>query len=201
MLIQLQYSRRHTITIHYGRYITYLGDLDISFVLFNMSSKCLLHLECYLLSHKRHIKISKQIKQTKRYISITKKSDMSHSDLSRYVSDCTVHLVQVFLADIFLLCWPMTLSNLMYYSQDISIICCTKWVWSLFYFEWVNILWGYNTAQDSVLFREMTAFTLDMLGRGSINFDTKTFVKPCSDYVIIKCSYLQQINNKWKWKW
>jgi hypothetical protein len=62
---------------HGDRRITHLGDLDISFVLLNISSKFLLHLECYLLSPKKHIKISKQIKQTKRYISITKKSDMS----------------------------------------------------------------------------------------------------------------------------
>jgi hypothetical protein len=56
-----------------------------------LSSKFLLHLECYLLSSKRHIRISEWIKQTKRHISITKKSDTSISDLSRYVSDCTVH--------------------------------------------------------------------------------------------------------------
>jgi len=62
---------------HCDRRITHLGDLDISFVLLYISSKFLLHLECYLLSPKRHIKISKWIKQTKRYISITKKSDRS----------------------------------------------------------------------------------------------------------------------------
>jgi uncharacterized radical SAM superfamily Fe-S cluster-containing enzyme len=39
--------------------ITYLGDLDIPFVLLNISSKFILHLDCYLLSPKRHIKISK----------------------------------------------------------------------------------------------------------------------------------------------
>ena len=55
--------------------ITHLDDLDISFVLLNISSKFLLHLKCYLLSPKRHIKIRKYNKQTKRYISITMKSD------------------------------------------------------------------------------------------------------------------------------
>ena len=54
-----------------------LGDLDISFVLLNIISKFLLHVECYLLPPRRHIKISKQIKQIKRYISITKKGDTS----------------------------------------------------------------------------------------------------------------------------
>jgi hypothetical protein len=62
---------------HCDRRITHLGDLDISFVLLNIFSKFILHLECYLLSLKRHIKISKWIKQNKRYISITMKSDMS----------------------------------------------------------------------------------------------------------------------------
>ena len=68
-----------------------LNHSDQCIVLLNISLKFLLHLECYLLSHKRYIKISKQIKQSKRHISITKKSDMSITDLSRYVSDCTVH--------------------------------------------------------------------------------------------------------------
>ena len=75
----LQYSQRHSVINHCDKYITHLGDLDISFVLLNISSKFLLHLECYLISPKRHIKIRKQIKQTKRYIStcITKQSDTS----------------------------------------------------------------------------------------------------------------------------
>jgi hypothetical protein len=75
--LKLQYSQRHTMINHCDRRITHLSDLDISFVLLNISSKFLLHLECYLLSPKRHIRINKWIKQTKRYISITKKSDMS----------------------------------------------------------------------------------------------------------------------------
>ena len=39
--------------------ITHLNDTDISFVLFNMSLKFVLYLECYLLSPKRHKKVSK----------------------------------------------------------------------------------------------------------------------------------------------
>jgi hypothetical protein len=62
---------------HCDRRITHIGDLDISFVLLNTFSKFLLQLECYLLSPERNIKINKYIKQTKRYISITKKSDTS----------------------------------------------------------------------------------------------------------------------------
>jgi hypothetical protein len=74
----IQYSQRHSVINHCDRHITHLSDLDISFVLLNISSKFILHnLECYLLSPKRHIRISKWIKQTKRYISITKKSDTS----------------------------------------------------------------------------------------------------------------------------
>ena len=72
----LEYSQRHSVISHCDRHITHLGDLIISYVS-NISSKISLHLECYLPSPKRHIKISKQIKQIKRYISITKKSDTS----------------------------------------------------------------------------------------------------------------------------
>jgi hypothetical protein len=43
--------------IHCDRGITHPGDLDISFVLLKISSKFLLHLECYLILPKRHIKI------------------------------------------------------------------------------------------------------------------------------------------------
>jgi hypothetical protein len=58
----------------------------------HVSSKFPLHLECYLLSPKMHKKVSKKIKQSERYISITKKSDtyITLSDLSCYVSDLTV---------------------------------------------------------------------------------------------------------------
>ena len=73
----IQYRQRHTMINYCDRLITHLSDTDISFVLLIIFSKFFLHLECYLLSPKRHIKINKQIKQTKRYISITKKSDMS----------------------------------------------------------------------------------------------------------------------------
>ena len=64
---------------HCDRVSLILVILDTSFVLVNLSSKILLHLECYLLpsNYKRHIKISKYIKQNKKYISITKMSDMS----------------------------------------------------------------------------------------------------------------------------
>jgi hypothetical protein len=54
---KVQYSQRHTMINHCDRPITHLGDLDISFLLINIFSKFLLHLECYLLSPKRHIKI------------------------------------------------------------------------------------------------------------------------------------------------
>ena len=69
--VLLQYRQRHSVKNHCDRHITHLGDLDISFVLLHISSKFLLPLECFLLSPKRHIKISKRIKHTKRYISIT----------------------------------------------------------------------------------------------------------------------------------
>jgi hypothetical protein len=62
---------------HCDRHITHLSDTDIFFVLFNISSEFLLYLECYLLLPKMHKKVSKYIKQIKRYISITKKSDTS----------------------------------------------------------------------------------------------------------------------------
>jgi hypothetical protein len=73
----IQYSQGHTMINHCDRRITLLSDIDISFVLFNISSKFLLYLECYLLSSKMHKKVSKYIKQNKRYYSITKKSDTS----------------------------------------------------------------------------------------------------------------------------
>ena len=41
--------QRHSVINHCDRRITHLGDLDISFVLLNISAKFLLHLECYLL--------------------------------------------------------------------------------------------------------------------------------------------------------
>jgi hypothetical protein len=62
-LSNIQYSTvRDSMINHCDRCtccITHLGDLDISFVLLNISSKFLLHLEWYLLSPKRHIEISK----------------------------------------------------------------------------------------------------------------------------------------------
>ena len=50
-------SETYSVINHCDRRTTHLGDLDISFVLLKMSSKFLLHLECYFLSPKRHIKI------------------------------------------------------------------------------------------------------------------------------------------------
>jgi hypothetical protein len=48
-IFQLQYSQRHSVINHYDRRITHLDDLDISFILSNISLKFVLHLECYLL--------------------------------------------------------------------------------------------------------------------------------------------------------
>ena len=44
---------------HCDRRITHLSDTDISFVLFNISSKFPLYLECYLLSPKMHKKVNR----------------------------------------------------------------------------------------------------------------------------------------------
>ena len=55
----LQYSQRDTMINHCDRRITHLSDTDISFVLFNISSKFLLYLECYFLSPKMYKKVSK----------------------------------------------------------------------------------------------------------------------------------------------
>ena len=57
--LYIQYRQRQSVINHCDRCIALLGDLDISFVLLNMSSKFHLHLECYIISPKRHIKISK----------------------------------------------------------------------------------------------------------------------------------------------
>ena len=40
----LQYSQRHSVINHRDRHITHLSDIDISFILFNISSKFLLYL-------------------------------------------------------------------------------------------------------------------------------------------------------------
>jgi hypothetical protein len=56
LLVLLQYSQRHSVINHCDRRITHLDDLDISFVLLKISSTFLLHLECYFISPKRHIK-------------------------------------------------------------------------------------------------------------------------------------------------
>jgi hypothetical protein len=58
-ILNVQYSQRHTMINHCDTRITHLGDMDISFVLLNISSKFLLYLECYILSPK----ISKKVSQ------------------------------------------------------------------------------------------------------------------------------------------
>ena len=67
-------------------------DTDISFFPFNIpvSSKFLLYLECYLLLPKMHKKVSKQIKQSKKYVSITKKSGTSITVIYHAMSLTTV---------------------------------------------------------------------------------------------------------------
>ena len=45
-ILCIPYSQRHSVINHCDRRITHLGDLDRSFVLLNISSKFLLHLEC-----------------------------------------------------------------------------------------------------------------------------------------------------------
>jgi hypothetical protein len=57
-IFQLQYSLRHTMINHCDRRITHLSDTDISFVVFNIPSKFLLYLECYLLSLRWVIRLS-----------------------------------------------------------------------------------------------------------------------------------------------
>ena len=63
-----KYSQRHSVINHCGRHITHLNDLNISFVLLNISSKFLLHLVILTITQKAY--------QNKSYISITKKNDM-----------------------------------------------------------------------------------------------------------------------------
>ena len=77
----VQYSQRHTMINHCDRHITHLGDLDISFVLLiryifkiSFTIRVLLTITQW---QQAYIRISKQIKQNKSYISITKKSDTS----------------------------------------------------------------------------------------------------------------------------
>ena len=69
---------------HCDRIITHLGDLDISFVLLNIFTKFLLHLECYLLSPKRHIKEVNRLNRPKDIsVSIRRVIYVYHSDLPR----------------------------------------------------------------------------------------------------------------------
>ena len=58
-LYVIQYSQRHTMINHCDRRINHLSDTDISFILFNISSIFFVYLKCYLLSLKRHKKVSK----------------------------------------------------------------------------------------------------------------------------------------------
>ena len=60
--------------LHAIVFITHLCVMDIPIVLFNISSKFILYLECYLISPKNLKKLSKKIKQSKeyQYIIITK---------------------------------------------------------------------------------------------------------------------------------
>ena len=85
----LPYSQRHYSVINHCDRCTNVSLILVIWIyhlFYYISSKFLLHLECYLLSPKRHTKISKQIKQTKRYISITKKSDMSITVINHTLS-------------------------------------------------------------------------------------------------------------------
>ena len=52
--------------IHCDRYLTYLSDIDISFVMFHISTKCLLFSEFYSLSLKLHYKESIEVNRLKR---------------------------------------------------------------------------------------------------------------------------------------
>ena len=94
---------------HCDRHITHLSDLDISFVLLNISSKFLLHLECYLLSPNK-------IKQIKRYISLNKKSDTSITVIYHTMSLTVLYTftkpIPHYLANIdFCLHWPSTYTD------------------------------------------------------------------------------------------
>jgi hypothetical protein len=46
-VIDIQYRQRHSVINHCDIHITHLGDLEIYFVLLNISSKFHLHLECH----------------------------------------------------------------------------------------------------------------------------------------------------------
>ena len=122
----VQYSQRHSMINHSDRRITHLGDLDISFVLYNISSKFLSHLECFLLSPKRHIKINKQ---TKRCISMTKKSDMSITVIYHAMSLTTV---SVWLRRVIRLSqWFITLCLWLLYDQPKKGWCQDSNCWKL----------------------------------------------------------------------
>jgi hypothetical protein len=58
-VLVIQSSQRHSVINHCDRHFYSSWWDGYIFGLFNISSKLLLHLECYLIKHKRHIKISK----------------------------------------------------------------------------------------------------------------------------------------------
>jgi hypothetical protein len=63
IVVSKHYSFKQKNTV--SRHTTYLGDLDISFVLLNIFSKFLLQLECYLLSPKKLIKIRPRVTEVR----------------------------------------------------------------------------------------------------------------------------------------
>ena len=100
--LQYMSSQRHSVIGHCDGRVIHLGDFDIFFVLINIFSKFLLHLEC---CYKRHIKISIQIEQSTGYIGITR-SDTSVAVICRVVSltvllldNQSINIVTLFLAE------------------------------------------------------------------------------------------------------
>ena len=73
----LQYSQRHDVVGRCGGRVALLGDVDVSLVLFSISSRFLLYLECYLLSLKMQRKVGKCVERGRRCICIAGMSDAS----------------------------------------------------------------------------------------------------------------------------
>jgi hypothetical protein len=75
--------------------IIIITDMDISFVLFNVHMY-LLYFECYSISPKRHKKVHFVTvwiyRQSKRYISVTKKSDTSVTGIYHAMSPTVVYI-------------------------------------------------------------------------------------------------------------
>jgi hypothetical protein len=59
LVIKHTVSQRYSVINHWDRHFYSSWWFGYIFGLFNISSKFLLHLECYLIKHKRHIKIIK----------------------------------------------------------------------------------------------------------------------------------------------